>query len=182
MNEAHLGGPMSTPDPITDLDPSFSTPDATPTPWAEARHQLERAEIFWLSKVRPDGRPHVTPLITVWVDDALFFCTGPTERNARNLERNTHCVLNTGSNATGEGMDIVVEGNAILTNDEPTLQRVADAFTSKYGEPFAFAVRNGNFWSDDGGEALVFEVRPMKAFGFGKGDAFSQTRWRFAQA
>ena len=28
--------------------------------------------------------------------------------------------------------------------------------------------------------ALVFEVRPVKAFGFGKGDSFSQTRWQFA--
>jgi hypothetical protein len=78
-------------------------------------------------------------------------------------------------------MDIVVAGDATLTNDEPTLQRVAAAMASKYGEPFAFTVRDGAFWSDDGGTAVVFEVRPMKAFGFGKGDAFSQTRWRFAR-
>lgn len=173
---------MSTQDPITDLDPAFSTPDATPTPWGDARLQLEQAEIFWLSTVRPDGRPHVTPLITVWVDEALFFCTGPTERKARNLEHNTHCILTTGCNAIGEGMDIVVEGDATLTNDEPTLQRVADAMASTYGDPFIFTVRDGAFWSDDGGRAVVFEVRPMKAFGFGKGDAFSQTRWRFAGA
>jgi len=50
------------------------------------------------------------------------------------------------------------------------------------GEPFVFTVRDGGFWSDDGGNALVFEVRPMKAFGFGKGDRFSQTRWRFPSA
>ena len=31
----------------------------------------------------------------------------------------------------------------------------------------------------EGGEALVFEVRPTLAFGFGKGEQFSQTRWRF---
>jgi hypothetical protein len=33
------------------------------------------AEVHWLSTVRPDGRPHVAPLIAVWVDDALVFCT-----------------------------------------------------------------------------------------------------------
>lgn len=173
---------MSTPVPITELDPTFSSPDATATPWEKARRQLERAEIFWLSTVRPDGRPHVTPLISVWVDEALFFCTGPTERKARNLERNRHCVLTTGCNGIDEGMDIVVEGDAVRTTDGPTLQRAADALALKYGEPFVFTVRDGGFWSDDGGEALVFEVRPMKAFGFGKGDAFSQTRWRFAPA
>lgn len=32
----------------------------------------------------------------------------------------------------------------------------------------------------DGGKALVDEIRPTTAFGFGKGDPFSQTRGRFA--
>jgi len=27
--------------------------------------------------------------------------------------------------------------------------------------------------------ALLYEVAPTKTFGFGKGDSFSQTRWRF---
>ena len=31
----------------------------------------------------------------------------------------------------------------------------------------------------EGGTALVFEVAPTTAFGFGKGEVFSQTRWRF---
>ena len=31
-----------------------------------------------------------------------------------------------------------------------------------------------------GGKALVYEVAPKTAFGFGKGEGrFSQTRWRF---
>lgn len=50
---------------------------------------------------------------------------------------------------------------------------------SKYGEPFVFTVRDDALHSDNGGTAYAFEIRPMKAFGFGKGDAFSQTRWRF---
>lgn len=147
---------------------------------AEARTQLGQAEIFWLSTVRPDGRPHVTPLISVWVDGALYFCTGPTERKAKNLESNTHCVLTTGCNAIGEGLDLVVEGDAVRMTDAATLQRVADAYASRYGEPFVFTVRDGAFHGD-GGEALVFEVRPMKAFGFGKDETFSQTRWRFQE-
>lgn len=170
---------MTDTQPIAELDPAFSSPDATPTPWVDARRQLQAAEIFWLSTVRPDGQPHVTPLIAVWLDDALYFCTGPAERKAKNLEANTHCVLTTGCNAIDAGLDVVVEGDAVRTRDEATLQRVADALASKYGEPFVFSVRDGAFRNDESGEALVFRVAPRKAFGFGKGDVFSQTRWRF---
>jgi nitroimidazol reductase NimA-like FMN-containing flavoprotein (pyridoxamine 5'-phosphate oxidase superfamily) len=170
---------MTASEPVAELDPRFSSPDATPTPWPEARRRLQAAEIFWLSTVRPEGQPHVTPLIAVWLDEALYFCTGPTERKARNLEGNTHCVLTTGCNTIDEGVDVVVEGDAVRTTDEATLQRVADVYASKYGEPFLFTVRDGSFRNDESGEALVFRVAPMKAFGFGKGDTFSQTRWRF---
>ena len=41
-------------------------------------------------------------------------------------------------------------------------------------------MREGQLWSEDGGPALLFAVRATRAFGFGKGDAFSQTRWLFA--
>ena len=170
---------MTATEPSTQLDPAFSSPDASATAWAEGRRQLETAEIFWLSTVRPDGRPHVTPLIAVWMDGAPYFCTGPTERKARNLESNTHCVLTTGCNAIGAGLDVVVEGDAVAVTDEATLRRLADLYGSKYGDPFVFKVRGGRFINDESGEALVFRVEPRKAFGFAKGDTFSQTRWRF---
>ena len=67
-------------DPVTELHTGFSSPDATATPWERAVTHLEQAEIFWLSTVRPDGRPHVTPLIAAWLDGALYFSTGATER------------------------------------------------------------------------------------------------------
>jgi len=170
---------MTDMEPIAELDPAFSSPNATPTPWADARRQLQAAEIFWLSTVRPDGQPHVTPLIAAWIGDALYFCTGPTERKAKNLETNTHCVLTTGCNAIDGGLDLVVEGDAVRTSDKATLQRVADALASKYGEPFVFTVSDGGLRSDGSGQGLVFRVAPRKAFGFGKGEVFSQTRWRF---
>jgi pyridoxamine 5'-phosphate oxidase-like protein len=75
-------------EPVAELDTRFSSEGATPTEWTEARGRLEAAEVFWLSTVRPDKRPHVTPLISVWLDDALYFCTGPSERKAKNLADN----------------------------------------------------------------------------------------------
>jgi uncharacterized pyridoxamine 5'-phosphate oxidase family protein len=166
--------------PLTELDARFSSEGASATPWSEAVAALETAEIFWISTVRPDGRPHVTPLLSVWLDAALYFCTGPEEQKARNLARNPSCALTTGCNTLGEGLDLVLEGEAVQVSDEARLARIAALYESKYGEEWHFDVREGAF-SHGAGTALVFEVAPVTAFGFGKG-AFSQTRWRFAAA
>lgn len=168
---------MSTRTPITELNPSFSTPDANATPWEEGRAALEGAEIFWISTVRPDGRPHVTPLVAVWHDDALYFCTNPEERKAKNLAANPHCVLTTGANAFGEGLDLVVEGAAVRVTDEALLQRLTELWDAKYS--WHFEVRDGMFHEEGRGVAYVFGVAPAKGFAFGRGENFSQTRWRF---
>lgn len=165
--------------PIGELDPDFSSPGATATPWAEARKHIEDAEIFWLSTVRPDGRPHVTPLISIWLDDAPWFVTGATERKALNLAENPLCVLTTGCNDLTEGLDVVVEGAAVQVTDEATLTRVADTFSAKYPEPFKFTL--GDF-NGGGGEALVFRIEARKVLGFRHLPDSSQTRWRFPMA
>jgi len=165
-------------EPTAELDQRFSTEGTSATAWAEALELLQKAEIFWLSTVRPDGRPHVTPLIAVWADEALQFCTGPTEQKARNLHGNQHVVLTTGCNLIGEGLDVVVEGDAVRQRDDAKLQRIADAYVWKYGNDWLFTVRDGAF-EHESGIALVFEIAPRKAFGFRKGGEFSQTRWLF---
>lgn len=164
--------------PEAQLDSRFSSDTATPTPWPEAVQRLRDAEVFWLSTVRPDGRPHVTPLLAVWLDEALYFCTGRDERKARNLAANTHCILTTGTSSLHEGLDVVVEGVAERVGDDATLRRIADEYLTKYGADWTFAVRDGAFHQEGSGPALVFEVRPTTAFGFAKG-VYGQTRWRF---
>jgi hypothetical protein len=170
---------MANKEPVAELQPQFSSEDATPTAWTEARERLEKAEVYWLTTVRPSGRPHVTPVVAVWLDGALYFCTGPGERKAKNLMRNTHCIIITGCNALSEGLDLVVESDAVKVSDEAKLRRVAERYAAKYDPTFHFTVRDGVFHGDAGNIALVYEVTPMTAFGFGKGEAFSQTRWRF---
>jgi Pyridoxamine 5'-phosphate oxidase len=59
--------------PRTELDTRFSGPGAQPTSWKDTLEAIEQAEIFWISTVRADGRPHVTPLVAVWLDGALHF-------------------------------------------------------------------------------------------------------------
>jgi nitroimidazol reductase NimA-like FMN-containing flavoprotein (pyridoxamine 5'-phosphate oxidase superfamily) len=168
--------------PATKMDARFSSKGASPTEWEAARRGLERADVFWLSTVRPDGRPHVTPLISVWLNGSLFFCTGPDERKAKNLAQNPHCILTTGCNALDEGLDLVVEGDAVPVRDDEQLREIADAYEVKYGSDWRFGVGDGVFVHDsphEGAVALVYRVTPRTAFGFRKGDEFSQTRWRF---
>jgi nitroimidazol reductase NimA-like FMN-containing flavoprotein (pyridoxamine 5'-phosphate oxidase superfamily) len=172
---------MATKEPETTLDPRFSSPEASATEWAEGRRRIEDAEVFWLTTVRVDGRPHVTPLISVWRDGAAYFCTGPDEQKARNLAANPAVVLTTGANRLDEGLDVVIEGEARRVTDEASLRELAEAWESKYGNEWHFDVGDGTFRHAEG-EALVFEVSPTKVLGFGKGERFSHTRWRFGAA
>ena len=171
---------MAEPVPVTELS-AFSSANATPTEWSQARDELASAEVYWLSTVRPDGRPHVTPLLGIWVEGALYFCTGPEERKAKNLSENRHCVLTTGQ-STLDGLDLVIEGKAESVSDHTELERVASTYESKYGAHF---VAPEGTWSGLGdairrAEALVYRVPPETAFGFCKGAVFSQTRWSFS--
>jgi hypothetical protein len=75
-------------------------------------------------------------------------------------------------------IDIVVEGDAVMVSDNSTLETVASAFAGKYEPPFNFKARDFAAYGE-GGQALVFEVTPRRAFGYGRGERFSATRWRF---
>jgi nitroimidazol reductase NimA-like FMN-containing flavoprotein (pyridoxamine 5'-phosphate oxidase superfamily) len=165
--------------PVTELDTRFSDQDAVATGWEETRIALEEAQLFWISTVRADGRPHVTPLVAVWLDDAIHFATGPDEQKAVNLTANPNVILTTGCNKWERGLDIVVEGEAIEVRDESVLERLADAWATKWDGRWHYEVHDGAFRHEGGtGAVLVFTVKPAKVFAFAKG-TFGQTRHRF---
>ena len=156
--------------PAGELDARYSSDGATATAWEEARDRLAEADVHLLSTVRPNGRPHVTPLLAV----------GPDEQKARNLARSPLCALIAAGGAPN-GLDVVVEGEAQRVTDEARLRRLADAWVATHGEDWRFDVRDGAFAHSSGsGTALVFEVVPAVVFAFGRGDEYSQTRWRSA--
>jgi general stress protein 26 len=166
--------------PVTTLDGRFSDPTAIATTWDAARQELEDAELSWITTVRPDGRPNVSPLVAVWLDDALHFCTGSEEQKAVNLRENQHVVLTTGCNTWQDGLDVTVEGVAVLQTDPAVLERLASVWGRKWDGRWQYTVRAGAFRPSDGDDpALVFSVRPTKVLAFGKG-TFSQTRHKFA--
>jgi nitroimidazol reductase NimA-like FMN-containing flavoprotein (pyridoxamine 5'-phosphate oxidase superfamily) len=160
------------------IDKRFSDPEAEPTPWAEARDALEQAELYWITTVRPDGRPHVTPLIGVAEDRNVYFCTGLEEQKGRNLEHDNRVALTTGNNRWASGLDVVVEGQAVRVTDDDDLRRLADAWEAKYGSEWHWEVADGMFRHADGGGAAVFRVEPSKVLAFAK-DPHAQTTYRF---
>src|SRR3982751_1435875 len=119
-------------DPLAALDARFSDPEAVAVPWEKPSRALEDAQLFWISTVRADGRPHVTPLVAVWLDDAIHFATGPGEQKAVNLRTNRHVILTTGCNEWERGLDVVVEGEAVQVTDEGVLERLAETWATKW--------------------------------------------------
>ncbi len=162
--------------PVGELDGRFSSPGAAPTPWEVVDQSLQKAEVYWFSTVRPSGQPHTTPLIAIWLDDAIHITTGTAERKALNLAENPACTVTTGCNALNDGLDVVIEGTATRVQDDETLHQLAALYKSKYD--WDFSVKDGTL-ADGDHPALVFRIPARTVFAFNKGEPFAQTRWQF---
>ncbi|TDD64470.1 pyridoxamine 5'-phosphate oxidase family protein [Actinomadura darangshiensis] len=156
----------------------FSSPGAQATPWTSTLAILAEAEVFWLSTVRPDGRPHVTPLLVAWSLDGMCFTTGGQERKAQNLDDNPRCTLTTGTN-TLTGVDVVIEGVASVVDERAKREQAVADFERKYG---AHLTNPEGTWYRMGeaviaGDVRLYRVAPTAGFAFGKLPASSQTRY-----
>jgi general stress protein 26 len=167
-----MGGPTTT------RDHRFSGPGTRATSWEETRSILEGAQLFWITTVRADGRPHVAPLVAVWLGDAIYFCTGPAEQKAVNLRGNARVILTTGCNTWDNGVDVVVEGEAVRVTDAALLKRLAEQWALKWDGRWRWEVHDDGFRHPGGGAALVYAIAPAKILAFAKGH-FSLTRHRF---
>jgi nitroimidazol reductase NimA-like FMN-containing flavoprotein (pyridoxamine 5'-phosphate oxidase superfamily) len=158
---------------------ALSTDGARLPLWNDVQARLDEAQFYWLATVRPDGRPHVMPVLAVWLDGALHFCAGPEPRKARNLADSSHCVIS----VDGDDLHLVVEGQATRIEDEVRLQRLADVYESKYG--WEATVHGGAFYADGAPTAgpppyEVYAVTPSRVFGLGTDESFGAARWELA--
>jgi general stress protein 26 len=165
--------------PQTTLDERFSEPGSEATSWDRTRSVLETAELTWLTTVRADGRPHQSPLVAVWLDGALHFSTGTEEQKAVNLRTNPHVLLTVAGRRWDEGLDVVAEGDAVRVSDDSTLERLAQAWTTKWDGRWDYQVRDGYFFHPGHDfQVLVYRVAPVKVLAFGQG-TFTHTRHCF---
>jgi hypothetical protein len=86
--------------------------------------------------------------------------------------------LITGCSTWNEGLDIIVEGDAVQVTDDARLARLAQAWSAKWDGRWQYQARDGRFHHPQGGAALVYSVAPSKVLAFGKGH-YTHTSYRF---
>ncbi|MDS1271838.1 pyridoxamine 5'-phosphate oxidase family protein [Lipingzhangella sp. LS1_29] len=157
-----------------DASPMSTDPD-TITPWEQARAAMEAAVTVWLGTVRPDGRPHSTPVVTLWLDDVPWFATRPGSQKGRNLAANPNCTLSVSSSE----LDLALEGTATREHAPDSLRRVLNAFATSLG--WQLTLRDGALFDDalpGSPEYALYRISPTRALGYGA-QGMTATRWRF---
>jgi general stress protein 26 len=175
MPNAHQSGPR------VELDPRYSDAGAAPTSWEAAARRLSDAEVAWIVTVRPDGRPHATPMVPVVGPDAAYFHTGTREVKYANLQADPRVLVLAGDTAWESGLDVVLDGVATPVTDRALLEEVARLYRARWDGRWQLDVRGGAFVNDSEGGvgSVLFEVRPDRAYAYAKGGPFSQTRYLF---
>jgi hypothetical protein len=160
------------------------------TPWAVALERLENpapGQNHWLATVRPDGRPHLMPIIAFWIDGAFHFLAGEGTQKGRNLAADDRCVIGT-ANLTMPSLDLIVEGRAKPLTDEATVRRLAAEFG---GEGWPLEARGSEVYGPHGPTAgpppyKIYRLEPTKIIGqpgmfgmFEDDRNLKPTRWTF---
>jgi general stress protein 26 len=162
------------------VDRRYSDETAEAVAWTDAQARLAAAEVAWIVTVRPDGRPHATPMVPVVHDGKVYFHTGRAEVKYANLRANPHALVLAGDTGWDGGLDVVVEGAAVLVTDDAVLRRLAELYRDRWDGRWQLDVHNGAVTSTTAdGPVVVFEVTPQAARGHAKGDPFGQTTYRF---
>jgi len=121
-------------------------------PWEWATARLIRSHDYWLATVRPDGRPHVTPVWGVWRDDTLWFSCSRRSRKARNLEQNPAVVATTDEPRA----PVIVEGRATTVDDHAEISTFAVLADTKYQTNYGM-----EFYADPTNACFRIEVRSV---------------------
>jgi hypothetical protein len=137
-------------------------------PWSHARERLTASRNYWICTVRPDGRPHSTPVWGFWMDDALYFGTGQTTRKARNLSHTPAVSVHLES---GDDV-IIVEGTTVEVSDKAIFKNIDAACRTKYNMPLVIIP-----------ESVLYCVRPRVVLAWKESDfPGTGTRWEFARS
>ena len=152
------------------------------TAWDVAVDRLEHpapGQNHWLATVRPDGSPHLMPIIAFWIEGAFHFLAGAGTRKGRNLAADARCVIGTG-NLTSPSMDVVVEGRARRVTDAEDVRRLAEAFG---GEGWALEARGSDVYGGHGPTAgpppySIYRLAATKIFALpGMHGMFETDEW-----
>lgn len=128
-------------------------------PWSFVVERMGPPRNYWISTVRPSGRPHAVPSWGVWLDEVFYFGGGENTRHLRNVRHNPNIVVHLES---GDEV-VILEGSAEEIADTALQKRIDQAYEAKYGMPHG---------------TPVFALRPRKAFAWTTYPT-TVTRWSF---
>src|SRR3712207_1052726 len=131
--------------------------------WEHVEERLAEARNYWVATVRPDGRPHTTPVWGLWVDGTFYFGVAPSTRKWRNLAQNPNVAVHLESSEEV----VILEGVAeVVAEPDPGLvERLFASSVAKYG-------------TGSRDVAGSYFVRPRVAFAWSAGSPNTYTRDR----
>ena len=161
--------------------PAAGTGPGPVADWAEVSEILRGGEVgpFWLSSVRDSQAPHVRPVFAAWAGSSFFFASKGSAAKTHHLEHHPEASVSVDLGS----LHLVVEGRVsrVVGTDRLTLasQAMQDVFSwptrvlgdqldADYGAP-----------TSGGPPYQVYELVPVRAYGFPTRDQVEPTRWTF---
>jgi Pyridoxamine 5'-phosphate oxidase len=155
---------------------------AAPIDWDEAGRLFGAERSYWVATTSDDGRPHVRPVLAVWVDGRVYSTTSPAARKGRDLASRPSAAFT----ASAPAMDIVIEGPVTWICDPERLERVGAAYQDKYSWPVTVVGEafDAPYGAPTAGPPpyRVYELTPAVAYAFGTDSNLGErsTRFRFS--
>ncbi len=133
--------------------------------WSWAEERLTASRGYWLATVRPDGRPHLSPIWGVWVADSFCFGCSDESSKARNLRASPRAYVSVESTFEPVAVEGIVEPIAGEMRDD-----YRRAYQAKYDVDVGAI------------EGTHLRLVPRVAFGSIDDERFPEiaTRWTFA--
>lgn len=132
--------------------------------WEFVADAMSTDRFFWVTTVRPDGKPHARPTWGVWLEDTFYCGGGERTRWVRNLSSNPNIAVH---REDAEEV-VIIEGMAERIDDEtaePTLiEQVDRAYEEKYDMPHG---------------TPFIAIRPDRVFAWSNFPT-DATRWEFS--
>ena len=114
------------------LPKGYADNPASYVDWEWVAEQMTVSKNYWLSSVRPDGRPHVVPRWGVFIDNKFFYDGSPKTLHARNIMKNPYVSLHLES-----GDQVVMMEGISEAAEKPTSEfanQLAEAISGKYSD------------------------------------------------
>jgi F420H(2)-dependent biliverdin reductase len=126
-----------------------------PTRWRALEARLGRELTIWVATVRADGRPHLTPVWFIWLDEILYIAIGKESQKFANLRANQAVAL---ALPTTDQV-IILEGEAHAA-DRAAVDRLGEYFFNKYEWDFRY---------DESAAWQLVAISPRKILAWGDG-------------